>query len=153
MRTWVLSSTEQTARYVHIPSRVWSNSSWLPLWHVALPLSHRGGPASPLCVWAAEWNVCTGGCLLFLPCTDAEAAQSPVALASSSTCTQLLVHVLAVQRHEQAKGEHLNGSELPALTATEHCIQALHCGLVLQQKLTDKVLLLAMFKWHLSAIS
>lgn len=99
-------------------------------------------PATPACgpavfptevgqLWPAEWGVCTGGCLLFLPCTAAKAAQSPVALASSKQHMQAGAGPRAgCQRHEQAEGKHFSAQ----MRQTSHSIvrtggrRALHPG-------------------------
>lgn len=62
--------------------------------------------------------MCTGGCLLFLPCTAATAARSPVALASSKQHMQAGAGPRAgCQRHEQAEGKHLGAQTRRTATA------------------------------------
>lgn len=93
--------------------------------------------------------MCTGGCLLFLPCTAAKAAGSPVALASSSTGRQVLAPVLAVrgvsrQREAPKCSAEANSQSIVRTGGAEHCVQA--------QRLTDVILRLITFRCHLSAI-
>lgn len=66
MKTWVLSSTGQTACHAYMPSRVWmaSKAAGCPasLWPCCFP--HTGGSVSPPCIWAA-WLMCIRTCLFF----------------------------------------------------------------------------------------